>query len=59
MEGIAARDEWHTWISRENSLYAGLLTSMVKTNELCREKLQPWITWFEEMDSCDDYVQLI
>ena len=31
---------------------------MVSTNEICREKLENWIAWYEEMDTNKDYVYL-
>ena len=31
---------------------------MVKTNETCRDRLETWITWFEELEVSKDYLHL-
>ena len=47
MEAILKRDEFSDWVTKENSIYADLVTTMVQTNEKCRLKLQPWVDWYE------------
>ena len=59
MEEIEERKEWNKWITKETSQYQNLVTTMVQTNEKCRERLDTWINWFEELDGLsEDYLHL-